>query len=106
MLCAAPGLVPMPRVAHGEPDTLSDPLRPKLGEEDGACAGTGLPVAGSLRLRERRRPPSVLGMDVQLVLEHEEAAPLEQRDPLVRRALQLPGLVVALPGRHGDEEAA
>jgi len=45
-------------------------------------------------------------VDVQLVLEQEKAAPLEQGDPLTWCTLQLPALVVALPGRHGDEETA
>jgi len=102
----APGLVPVPRIAYGEPDPLSDPLRPELGKKDGAGPGTGLPGARCLRFRERRRSPAVFGVDVQLVLEQEKAAPLEQGDPLTWCTLQLPALVVALPGRHGDEETA
>ena len=58
------------------------------------------------RLCERCAAPAVRRVHVQLVLVHEEPATLEQVDPVLRRPLDLPALVVELAGRHADEDAA
>jgi len=91
-------------VAHRQAQLLRDPRRPELREEHGSRAVLAVPRGACLG--ERRRPPAVRAASVQLVLEHEEAGALEDGDPVLRRALQLPALVVALAGRNADEQAA
>src|SRR5712691_10385727 len=99
---AAPGSVPVPHVAHGEPQLPCDAAGTELGEEH--RPGTAF-VARPARLCERAAAPAVLAAHVELVLEDEEAGALEQVDPVVRRALQLPPLVVVHAGRHAHEHA-
>ena len=93
----------MPRVTDREPQPLGQALRPELGDEH--RAGGAVAVSRSFRLGQRRRPPAFTRAEVQLVLEDEEAAPLEQRDPFERRALQVPAVVFVLPGRDAHEQA-
>ncbi len=96
----------MLRVAHDEPEPRADAARPELGEQDGARTGAARAVADAAHLGGDCAPPAVVAVEVQLVLEDEEAAPLEQRDPVVHRPLHLPALVVVLSRRHADEQAA
>ena len=94
-----------PHVADRQADLLAQTRRPKLGEQHRAGARARAAVARALGLGERRGAPAVVGVEVQLVLEDDEARVLEEGDPLERRPLQLPALVVAHAGRDAEEQA-
>jgi UDP-glucose 4-epimerase len=99
---ASARLVGIARVTGGDPQRFGDPLRPELGDEH--STGDAVAVARVSGLCRRRRPPALGGAKVQLVLEDDEAGPLEERDPLERRALQVPAEILALTGRDAEEE--
>jgi hypothetical protein len=78
----------------------------KFREQDGSGSGTTRAVPRRARLGERRAAPAVGTVYVQLILVDEEPSPLEQCDPILGRADDLPSLVLVLTGRNADQQAA
>src|SRR4029077_2406156 len=82
------------------------PRGPELGQEHRAGALPRAPVARCLGLGDGRAAPAVGSTDVELVLEDDEAAAVEELDPVGRRSHDLPALVLRDSDRHADNRAS
>src|SRR5581483_11458441 len=101
---AAPRLSSEPDVADGQPDLLAEARGSKLREQHRSCARPRAFVLRVLRLGEACRAPTVGRVQVQLVLEDDEAGALEELDPLERRPLQMPPVILAAAGGNAHEQ--